>query len=87
MTSKKEKEEKKEEKGGGKGGKGGQTGGKGGRKEEPKGKVKEVEYRTVEWAKDALYFSYEPNFLFLGILDVLCTGNYINVQLNDTADL
>jgi len=25
---------------------------------------KELEYRTIEWAKDALYFSYEPNFLF-----------------------
>ena len=28
--------------------------------------IKEIEYRTVEWPKDALYFSYEPNFLFLG---------------------
>eukprot|EP00088_Acartia_fossae_P032960 TRINITY_DN33739_c0_g2_i2.p1 TRINITY_DN33739_c0_g2~~TRINITY_DN33739_c0_g2_i2.p1 ORF type:complete len:517 (+),score=136.37 TRINITY_DN33739_c0_g2_i2:27-1553(+) len=28
-------------------------------------KVKELEYRTLEWARDALYFSYEPNFLFL----------------------
>ena len=35
-------------------------------KEAVKGKVKEVEYRTIEWGKDALYFSYEPNFLFLG---------------------
>ena len=34
--------------------------------EDVKGKVKEVEYRTIEWGKDALYFSYEPNFLFLG---------------------
>jgi len=25
---------------------------------------RELEYRTIEWAKDALYFSYEPNFLF-----------------------
>jgi len=24
----------------------------------------ELEYRTIEWAKDALYFSYEPNFLY-----------------------
>ena len=30
--------------------------------------VKEIEYRTVEWPKDALYFSYEPNFLFLGTI-------------------
>ena len=37
-------------------------------KEALKGKVKEVEYRTIEWGKDALYFSYEPNFLFLGIV-------------------
>ena len=37
-------------------------------KEAVKGKVKEVEYRTIEWGKDALYFSYEPNFLFLGIV-------------------
>jgi len=26
--------------------------------------VKEIEYRTIKWPKDALYFSYEPNFLF-----------------------
>lgn len=26
---------------------------------------KELEYRTIEWDKDALYFSYEPSFLFL----------------------
>jgi len=26
---------------------------------------KELEYRTIEWAKDALYFSYEPSFLFV----------------------
>ena len=25
---------------------------------------KEIEYRTINWPKDALYFSYEPNFLF-----------------------
>lgn len=25
---------------------------------------RELEYRTIEWAKDALYFSYESNFLF-----------------------
>ena len=34
--------------------------------EDLKGKVKDIEYRTIEWGKDALYFSYEPNFLFLG---------------------
>jgi hypothetical protein len=28
--------------------------------------IREIEYRTIEWPKDALYFSYEPNFLFLG---------------------
>jgi hypothetical protein len=26
---------------------------------------KELEYRTIEWDKDALYFSYEPSFLFI----------------------
>ena len=26
---------------------------------------KELEYRTVEWDKDALYFSYEPAFQFI----------------------
>ena len=26
---------------------------------------KELEYRTIEWDKDALYFSYEPSFLFV----------------------
>jgi len=30
--------------------------------------IKEIEYRTIEWPKDALYFSYEPNFLFLGTI-------------------
>jgi hypothetical protein len=28
--------------------------------------IREIEYRTIEWPKDALYFSYEPSFLFLG---------------------
>lgn len=28
-------------------------------------KIRDIEYRTIEWARDALYFSYEPNFLFL----------------------
>jgi hypothetical protein len=37
--------------------------------------IREIEYRTVEWPKDALYFSYEPNFLFLGNASVIesCT--------------
>lgn len=27
--------------------------------------IKHIEYRTIEWPKDALYFGYEPTFLFL----------------------
>ena len=26
--------------------------------------IKHIEYRTIECPKDALYFGYEPNFLF-----------------------
>ena len=33
--------------------------------------IQEIEYRTIEWGKDALYFSYEPNFLFLGKLSII----------------
>jgi len=35
------------------------------KKDDSKAPIKEIEYRTLEWQKDALYFSYEPNFLFL----------------------
>ena len=28
-------------------------------------KIRDIEYRTIEWARDALYFSYEPNFLVI----------------------
>ena len=31
----------------------------------PDEEFKELEYRTIEWDKDALYFSYEPSFLFI----------------------
>jgi len=27
--------------------------------------IKHIEYRTIDWPKDALYFGYEPTFLFL----------------------
>jgi len=33
-------------------------------KADPK-EIKHIEYRTIEWPKDALYFGYEPTFLFL----------------------
>jgi len=32
--------------------------------EEEEKEPKDIEYRTINWPKDALYFSYEPNFLF-----------------------
>ena len=43
----------------------------------------DVEYRTLDWPKDALYFSYEPNFLFLGQLRIELIHIMYRFQLND----